>query len=189
MESLDVDFCMVDVVHRTGNAEEYWNKLSLNDNEVTKATIDLITSWDFSSKIILTPRMYSNKFRDLLDKLSGVRLSDKYVCDAPGITSLYMLNDGTVLPSQFLAYLDSDVKFESMSLLNHTLEEILSSKDFSRFIKLYDLKLYKNYYEPCISCEYSGKQCNPSPLTYWMGRKVPIPVCNLTDAVLIESGI
>jgi MoaA/NifB/PqqE/SkfB family radical SAM enzyme len=177
MKELDIDYCLVDVVHETGSAVNNWNDLALSEDEIVSSIKTLVSSWDFSGKIMLVPRMYTNLFRDKLQKVTGIRLNNKYVCDAPGITSLYILNDGKVVPTQFLSYLDNKNKFSSKSLVDYSLDEILNDNDFKKFIKLYDDRLWESYYKPCSTCKYSGKQCNPSPVAYYLDREIPIPIC------------
>lgn len=178
MKSLNVDYCLVDVVHETGNAKENWDKISLNEEAIIESLEKLITNWNFESDVVLVPRMYTNLFRDKIYSKTGVWLNDKYVCDAPGITSLYMLNDGTVLPNQFFAYIEGEKIFPKKSLVEYSFEEIFSQPEYQDFINLYDDQLFLNYYIPCKTCKYSGKQCNPSPVSYYFGRKTPVDICN-----------
>lgn len=184
VNGLNVDFCNIDIVHRTGNANDYWGMIGLSDVEMVQSVMELIENWDFASKAILVPRMFSNKFRDMLTKSIGVRLNDKFVCEAPGITSIYILNNGVVVPSQFLAYSEESKGFNSWSILEKSIDEIVQNNDFKKFLKLYEKKLYKDFYVPCKDCEYSGKQCKPSPVSYWLGRDTPIVMCNYSDEIM-----
>ena len=177
MDDLGVDACFVDVVHKVGNADTNWDNLGLTKEEAENAVIRLITSWDYTSDVVLNPRMYTNKFRDYLYKKTGIRLSDKIVWDAPGKTSFYILSDGTLMPTHFLAYMQYDKGFESKSLKDYSFDDIVNGETFREFMNLYDDKLPRTYYAPCISCEYCGKQCNPSPVSYWLGKKIPMDFC------------
>lgn len=176
MKTLGVKNCLIDVVHKVGNASDNWDSLALSMEQEIDAIKGIVNSWDYSDDMILNLRMYSNKFRDFLETQTGVHLDDKLVWDAPGKTSVYILNDGTVVPTQFMAYLEDD-KFQSKSLKDYELTEILNSKGFADFLELYDRKLPQTYYEPCRNCQYCGKQCNPSPVSYWLGKKTPIDLC------------
>ena len=141
MKQMDIETCFVDVIHKVGNAEDNWGELGLTKEEEIQAIIDIIRSWDFESGIMLNLRMYTNKFRDYLFEKTGVRLNDKLVWDAPGRTSLYILNDGTLLPAHFLAYMDYGKEFVSKSLLNYSIEEIMMDGAFKEFLqlKIFDL--------------------------------------------------
>lgn len=179
MKELQVDTCLVDMVHKVGNADANWEEIGLTKSQSIEAVTNLITSWDYSSDIMLVPRMYTNRFRDYLYDISGIRLDDKLVWDAPGKTSLYILSDGTLLPTHFLAYSDYEKGFISKSLKDYSINEIISEDNFAEFLRMYDKKLPKEYYEPCKTCEYCGKQCNPSPVSYWLGKKVPMEFCKV----------
>lgn len=178
MKSLGIDTCMVDIVHKVGNAEENWEKLAISLDEEMDVVKNLVESWDFSDDVTLNLRMYTNKFRDYLEKVTGIHLKDKLVWDAPGKTSLYILNDGTVVPTQFMMYMERE-RFKSKSLKNFDLEEIITSDSFVDFLELYHRDLPHNYYEPCKGCKYCGKQCNPSPVSFWLGKKIPIDICTI----------
>lgn len=172
-----IDTFFIDNVHRVGNADSFWDDLSVNNEELIMAIEDIVKTWDYEDEMLLNLRMYTNKFRDYLHEKTGIKLPDKLVWDAPGKTSLYVLNDGTVIPAHFLAYSDIENGFKSKSLLYSDLEEIMESETYRSFLNLYDSNLPKTYYKPCAGCEYRGKQCNPSPVSYWLGKAIPMDFC------------
>ncbi len=179
VKQLGIETCFIDVVRRVGNADDNWDELGLSMGQEIEAIVGIINSWDFDSEIMLNLRMYTNRFRDYLYKKTGVRLNDKLVWDAPGKTSLYILNNGTLLPAHFLAYMNLEEKFDSKSLVNYDIDEIVTSDSFKDFMSLYDAKLPHTYYKTCQNCSYCGKQCNPSPVSYWLGKEVPMDFCVL----------
>ncbi len=177
VSKLGIDTCFVDVVHKVGNADKYWDDIGLSIEEEIYAVEKIVKNWDWDSDTTLNLRMNTNKFRDYLLKKTGVKLMDKLVWDAPGKTSFYILNDGTMLPTHFLAYMDYEKGFLSKSLVNSSFDEIINTPTFKEFMSLYDKNLPQEYYESCSKCEYCGKQCNPSPVSYWMGKSIPMEFC------------
>ena len=179
--TLKIDFCLVDVVHETGNAIKNWNDLYLPDQELLESIKNLILNWNYDDKTNLDLRMYTNLFRDKILKENGIKLPTRYIQDSPGISSIYLLNDATVLPNQFLAYLEGNEKFKSYSLLNKSFQEITESEDFNSFLNLYNKKSYLKTYVPCNKCNYSGKECQLSPVSFLLNKKTPIRICNIIN--------
>ena len=177
VKDLGIETCFIDVIHKVGNADDNWNELGLSKEQEIEAIIDIMTSWNFDSEIMLNLRMYTNKLRDYLYKKTGIRLNDKLVWDAPGKTSLYILNDGSLLPTHFLAYMEYDKSFETKSLVDYDMKDIIDTKFFRDFMNLYDQDLPRTYYKTCVNCQYCGKQCNPSPVSYWLGKTIPMEFC------------
>ena len=177
-EETQADSVIIDLVHKTGNAYDCWNKLSLGKEEIIESTRKILEGWNFNTSVMLDLKYLTNRLRDSIEGIEKYDLPNKYVCEAPGITSIFISNEGNVYPSQFFAYNESLREYSTKSLVNNSLNEIVNSEYFVKFTNLYDKELYRTFYTPCSKCEYSGKQCNPSPISFWFGKSTPVEICN-----------
>lgn len=177
VDFLGVDSISVDVVHKTGDADLNWNDIGLSDEEIYFNTKKLARVLDKTKDIKIVLRYVTNRVRDEVFKEIGIRLEDKIVCEAPGKTSIFISNNGIILPSQFFAYAESAFKNKKCDVKTYKVEDILKNDEFESFNQLYRKELYLNYYKPCNTCKYSGKQCNPSPISFLLGKDNPVSLC------------
>lgn len=177
IKRIGVDYISIDVVHRTGNADLYWNKVGLTDEDVFNASKLLAKAINKNPDLDMRLRQVTNRVRDLILKETGFKLPDKFVCEAPARSSLFISNDGMILPSQFFAYIDNNFKTNSCDSKKYKIKDIIKNEEFREFNNLYKQQLYLKYYEPCRKCLYSGKQCNPSPISYYFNNKIPVSLC------------
>lgn len=173
---LDVDQLLIDIVGKIGEADKNSEELLLTDEEVLKCA-EILVSDNKDINYEIKYKFISNYAIDYINDKFNIKLDYNFVCEAPGVTSIFIRNDGIVYPVQAFAYKKIEGINENLSLIHNNIEDILKKEYFVNYTSLYSKKLYKNVYEPCKTCNHSGKICNPSPTAYILGEISPIYMC------------
>jgi MoaA/NifB/PqqE/SkfB family radical SAM enzyme len=180
-QELDVDILSMQAVYRTGNAEQFWDLLSLSSDEILALGEEYLMIIRDKYNFDIDERFLTNKAIKYLNSRMGTSYKTRFVGDGDGYRTAYIRCDGIMLPSAGLLSLPGE--FKENSLTKHTIQEVLQTSIFDEWRALTEKKLYKNYYEPCSTCEFSGVTCFPSPNAYMMHKKTPLDVCRHVDNV------
>lgn len=174
--TMNIDELVIDIVGKIGEADINSEELLLTDDEVLECA-EILAGNNEKINYKIVYKFISNYAIDYINNKFDVNLDYNFVCEAPGITSIFIRNDGIVYPVQSFAYRNISSNNENLSLLDNKIKDILKKEYFLKYTSLYSKKLYKNVYEPCKICKHSGKNCNPSPTAYILGEKSPIYIC------------
>jgi MoaA/NifB/PqqE/SkfB family radical SAM enzyme len=178
-QSLNIDLLSMQAVYRTGNADKFWDFLSLSGEDILNLGQEYISMTNFKYPFHVDERFLTNKAIKSLNNSLGTNLQYKFVGDGDGYRSAYIRCDGVMLPSAGLLSLPN--KFEENSLIQYKVSQILETPIYNEWRKNTQEKLYKNYYEPCKECEFSGVSCFPSPNAYMMNKKIPLEICSYIE--------
>ncbi|HDX9588224.1 TPA: radical SAM protein [Bacillus pseudomycoides] len=179
--NLEIDVLSMQGVYKTGNADKFWDTLSLTGEDILALGEEYISLMEKSYPFQIDERFLTNKAIKYLNEKLNRKIKYKFVGDGDGFKSAYIRCDGVMLPSAGLLSLEGD--FAQNNIINHEIKYIFNSEIFKKWRELTSKQLYKTYYEPCIKCEFSGISCFPTPNAFFYNKLAPLEICEYVEVI------